>query len=124
MGAESIVGSNVKRLGTSRSKFMSHTSTFDPTIDSAPIWSPDGSQVIFRSTRNGSYDLFEKPTTGTADEHPLLVTPQAKSPLDCSPDGRFLLYSVQDPKTGSDLWALPLTGERKPFAVLQAALMR
>jgi Tol biopolymer transport system component len=95
--------------------------TFDPTIDSAPIWSPDGSQVIFRSTRNGTYDLFEKPTTGTADEHPLLETPQAKSPLDWSPDGRFLLYSVLDPKTGSDLWALPLTGERKPFAVLQSS---
>ena len=95
--------------------------TFDPTIDSAPIWSPDGSQVIFRSTRNGSYDLFEKPTTGTADEHPLLETPQAKSPLDCSPDGRFLLYSVQDPKTGSDLWALPLTGERKPFGVSRSS---
>jgi dipeptidyl aminopeptidase/acylaminoacyl peptidase len=64
--------------------------------------------------------LFEKPTTGTADEHPLLVTPQPKSPLDWSPDGRFLLYSVQE-KAGSDLWALPLTGERKAFAVVQSS---
>ena len=109
--------------------------TFDVAIDGAPLWSPDGSQVVFRSTRNGVYDLFEKPATGTADEHPLLVTSQSKSPLDWSRDGRFLLYSTQDPKTATDLWALPLMGERpsagsgrpepvegrKPFAVLQSS---
>ena len=95
--------------------------TFDVGLDNAPVWSPDGSQVVFRSTRKGVYDLFEKPASGTADEHPLLVTSQAKSPLDWSRDGRFLLYSTQDPKTASDLWALPLMGERKPFAVLQSS---
>jgi hypothetical protein len=93
--------------------------TFDVAIDSAPLWSPDGSQIVFRSFRNGVYDLFEKPVSGTADEHLLLVTSQGKQALDWSRDGRFLLYSTQDAKTGTDLWALPMTGERKPFAVLQ-----
>ncbi|MGH9257651.1 MAG: protein kinase domain-containing protein [Vicinamibacterales bacterium] len=88
--------------------------TFDVAVENAPIWSPDGSKVVFRSTRKGVHDLFEKPASGTADEQPLLVTSQGKGPLDWSRDGRFLLYSTQDPKTGSDLWALPLTGERKP----------
>jgi Tol biopolymer transport system component len=91
--------------------------TFEGGLDSAPVWSPDGSRVVFRSTRKGVYDLFEKPASGTADEQPLLVTSQGKSPLDWSRDGRFLLYSTQDPKTASDLWALPLNGESKPFAV-------
>jgi Tol biopolymer transport system component len=95
--------------------------TFDVAIENAPVWSPDGSRIAFRSNRKGVNDLFEKPASGAVDEQPLLVTPQAKSPLDWSRDGRFLLYSVQDPKTGSDLWALPLTGERKPFAVVQTA---
>jgi Tol biopolymer transport system component len=95
--------------------------TFDAAIDGAPLWSPDGSQVVFRSSRKGVYDLFEKPASGTADEQPLLVTSQMKSPLDWSRDGRFLLYSTQDPKSASDLWALPLTGERKPFAVLHSS---
>ena len=95
--------------------------TFDVATDNAPLWSPDGSQVVFRSTRKGVYDLFLKPARGTGDEQPLLVTPQNKSPLDWSRDGRFLLYSTQDPKTGSDLWVLPMTGERKPFPVVQTS---
>jgi serine/threonine protein kinase/Tol biopolymer transport system component len=93
--------------------------TFNPAIDAAPLWSPDGSRIVFRSFRTGVYDLFEKPVNGVAEEQPLLLTSQAKAPLDWSRDGRFLLYSLQDAKTGTDLWVLPMTGERKPFAVLQ-----
>jgi Tol biopolymer transport system component len=93
--------------------------TFDRAIDSGPLWSADGSRIVFRTFRGGAYNLYEKPVDGSTDERPLLVTPLPKAPLDWSRDGRFLLYSVQDPKTGTDVWALPLTGERKPFAVLQ-----
>ena len=95
--------------------------TFDAANDGSSVWSPDGSQVVFASSRKGVYDLFEKPATGATDEQPLLVTSQDKSPLDWSPDGRVLLYATQDPKTASDLWALPLTGERKPFPVVQTS---
>ena len=43
-------------------------------------------------------------------------------PLDWSKDGRFLLYSQGDPKTGGDLWALPMTGnDRKPVVVANTA---
>jgi Tol biopolymer transport system component len=93
--------------------------TFDRAIDSGPIWSPDGSRIVFRTFRGGAYNLYEKPVDGTTDEQPLLVTPMAKAPQDWSRDGRLLLYSNQDPKTGTDLWALPMTGERKPFPVVQ-----
>ena len=89
--------------------------------DNHALWSPIGSQVVFSSTRNGVFDLFQKPANGATDEQPLLVNSQDKAPLDWSPDGRVLLYATQDPKTASDLWALPLTGERKPFPVVQTS---
>jgi Tol biopolymer transport system component len=95
--------------------------TSDPAVDTAPLWSSDGSRLVFRSNRHGQFDLFEKPANGAAEEQPLLATPQAKAPLAWSPDGRFLLYAVQGPRTQSDLWALPMFGDRKPFPFVQTS---
>jgi Tol biopolymer transport system component len=95
--------------------------TFDSSTDTSPVWSSNGQRLVFRSNRNGVYDLFEKVASGAADEQPLLVTPENKVPQDVSPDGRTLLYSVLSQKTGGDLWALPLDGDKKPFPVLQTA---
>jgi hypothetical protein len=75
--------------------------------------------VVFASEPNGVFDLFEKLASGAGDEQPLLVTADNKNPLAWSPDGRVLLYATQHPKTGADLWALPLAGERKSFPVAQ-----
>lgn len=99
------------------SRFTSH-----PAADSTPLWKPDGTTIVFRSSRNGPFDLFEKPADSAADERPLLATAQDKAPMDWSRDGRYLLFTVADPKTSSDLWALPVTGPqeaRKAFPVAQ-----
>ncbi len=95
-------------------RFTTHTA-----LDVYPIWSPDGSRVVFNSNRNGVFDLYEKPATGSGNEQLLLATPQAKTAMDWSPDGRFILYRSLDPKTGYDLWALPMDGDRKAFPVVQ-----
>ena len=91
--------------------------TFDASSDGHPLWSPDGGRVVFRSLRNGPWDLFWKAASGAGDEQLLLETEEFKSPLSWSPDGQVLLYEIQYPKTGLDLWALPLGGDRKPFPV-------
>ena len=44
-------------------------------------------------------------------------------PEDWSSDGRFLLYFQNDPKTGYDLWVLPLFGERKPFPFVNTSFI-
>ncbi len=93
--------------------------TFDPAIEFAAVWAPDGSRLAFNSNRNGAFDLFQKSAAGAGVEDVLLVTPQLKTPGDWSLDGRFLLYRDVDPRTGWDLWALPLEGDRKPFPVVR-----
>ncbi len=50
----------------------------------------------------------------------ILTTPETKMPYDFSADGRFLLYGTLNGQTGADIWALPLTGDQKPFPVVQA----
>ena len=94
--------------------------TFNPAVDSQPLWSPDSRTIYFRSSRNGQYDLFQKPADMTTDERLLLKTDQSKSLQDVSRDGRFLLYTSRHPTNGSDVWALPLTGDDKPFPVAQS----
>ena len=80
--------------------------------------SKDGTRVAFGSTRKGPTDLYIKLSSGASAEQLLLSTPNAKRPRDWSPDGRFLLYTEDDPKTSRDLWALPMTGsDRTPVRV-------
>jgi Tol biopolymer transport system component len=92
--------------------------TFDPAIDAGAVWSPDARSIVFSDNRNGKFDLFEKVASSASDEQPLLVTPQDKVACDWSPDGRFLLYTTQDPTTGLDLWALSL-GDKRSFPVVK-----
>jgi Tol biopolymer transport system component len=63
--------------------------------------------------------LSVKPSTGGDDEEVLFESPETKVLWDWSPDGQFLIYYVPDPKTGTDLWALPTKGSRVPFAFLK-----
>jgi eukaryotic-like serine/threonine-protein kinase len=93
--------------------------TFDPATDNVPLWFPDGQRVIFLSTRTGRFELLEKSADGAGDEH--VVIEDGGVPVSWSPDGRFLVYSRPDPKTGSDLWMVPMNGERKPLPVVQTA---
>src|SRR5712692_1489429 len=38
---------------------------------------------------------------------------------DWTKDGRYFVYGLSDPKTGLDLWAVPLEGDREPFPLVQ-----
>jgi eukaryotic-like serine/threonine-protein kinase len=95
--------------------------TFDPALDDGPVWSPDGTRIVFASNRNDTFDLYQKNSAGAGQDEVLLKSDHQKIPDDWSPDGRFILYRDQDPKTGWDLWVLPLTGDRKPQSVLSTA---
>jgi Tol biopolymer transport system component len=92
--------------------------TFDAATDRLPIWSPDGSRIAFETSRQGA-DIFEKQVNGAVNERPLVVSPQPKTPLDWSPDGRVLLYASFDSKTQADIWAVSLAGDAKPVPVVQ-----
>jgi eukaryotic-like serine/threonine-protein kinase len=91
--------------------------TFDRGDDFAPIWArPGGDRVVFSSRREGAIHLYEKPARGGGAETLLLQDELGKFASHWSADGRFITYiGGGGIISRSDLWVLPLAGDRKPF---------
>jgi WD40 repeat protein len=72
-------------------------------IETAPVWSPDGSHIAFSSNLRSTFNLYQKLSSGAGQEEMLLTPTEQRTPDDWSRDGRFLLYTSQDPRTKADL---------------------
>jgi Tol biopolymer transport system component len=85
--------------------------TNDTPPENAPIWSPDGKQVAYVSTREGYAGIYRKSADGSGNEELLFrYTPGAGMVLtDWSPDGKFLTFF-----TGA-LLVVPLRPDEKPL---------
>ncbi|HWZ56712.1 MAG TPA: protein kinase [Verrucomicrobiae bacterium] len=75
--------------------------TFDPSIDTMPIWSPDSSRLAFSSSRQNMFDMYVKDANGAQDEKLIAHVDVDEYPNDWSRDGKYLLYT-----RGPDLWFL------------------
>ncbi len=95
--------------------------TFGPDAAETPIWSPDGSRVVYSSPRANGYALFAKAASGAGGEELLLEVGTSAWIDDWSRDGRALVFERYSEATGADLWLLPMTGERKPVPYLETA---
>ena len=99
--------------------------TYESGDDFGPNWSrPRGDRIFFSSQRNGSIQLYEKPSSGSGSETLLLEDALGKFNPSPSEDGRFLVYVGGGGIIGrSDLWVLPLFGERKPAPFLESRFL-
>ena len=94
--------------------------TFDTTQDnSSPLWSPDGTRIVFASRRDNKWGLYVKSANGTGNEELIVDSEPPKAPMSWSPDGKILVY-WQFGSLG-DIWAVPLAGDKKAFPILQSA---
>jgi hypothetical protein len=93
--------------------------TFGQGLNTTPLWSPDGTRIVFGSLRDGvTTDLYQRPANGATQEE-LLLNSGGQLPTSWSSDGQFLLFARKDPETKNDLWILPVEGDRKPEPVLR-----
>jgi len=81
-------------------------------------WTPDSERVAFSSLRTGYTQMFWIPADGSSAEEQLLSGGSTQIPACFSPDGKLLIYIEDSPQTGLDIWALPLEGDRQPWAYL------
>ena len=86
-----------------------------------PLWTPDGKRVVYTSLRNGLYGLYWRPADGSGPEELLLNSKKWVFANSWSADGRLLAFDEQDPKTGFDIWILPVGGDRRPYPFVNSS---
>jgi Tol biopolymer transport system component/tRNA A-37 threonylcarbamoyl transferase component Bud32 len=101
--------------------------TFGGATHLEPSWSADGQRVCY-TRQNGTTvmtgtSLRARVANGGGQEEVLMETnpstPVVLLSPQWSPDGRYLVHLEQSGPTGAGVWALPLTGEKKPFPIVQ-----
>jgi eukaryotic-like serine/threonine-protein kinase len=77
-----------------------------------PVWSPDGSRIVYASRRSGKWGLYQTLSSGSGTEELLVESDLPKAPMSWSPDGKRIVFWVEDPKTASDLWLLTVDDKK------------
>ena len=98
--------------------------TFSEGFNSEPVWSPDGKTIVFQSNGSGRFHLYMQASDGSGSATPLIADDAIEDNPLWSADGRYVVFEriALGPQTGSrtEIWAVPLFGDRKAFPVIQA----
>ncbi|HSN53852.1 MAG TPA: protein kinase [Candidatus Sulfomarinibacteraceae bacterium] len=85
--------------------------TSDEGQEYAPVWSADGSEIVYTSVEGGTYRLVRKAVESSGAGDVLLESEGNQLATGWGPDGRSLLLTAQHKKTTWDQLVLELDGE-------------
>ena len=90
--------------------------TFDPGTDQNPVWSPDGSRIVFFGQRGATLGVYQKASNLVGGEELVYKSEVQIAPTSWSRDGKYVLYQT----LGAGVSALPMdgSGEHKPIQLL------
>ena len=104
--------------------------TFGDATHLQPSWSSDGQRVVYVTQTgaifSGGTSIRSRLANGGGQEEILVpADTSAKVPVTVlwpqwSPDGNYLVYIQQSGPGGAAVLAVPTTGDKKPFAVVEA----
>ena len=94
--------------------------TVDPGQERSPVWSPDNARITFQSSRSRRPIALHQTLSDETGTDELLLEGKGNftmTPSGWSSDGRFIAYTTR----GSNVWILPLFGDRRPFPFADTA---
>ncbi len=103
--------------------------TFGGATHLEPSWSADGQRVVYTKQTGADLatgtSLCSRLANGGGQEEVLMAgdpSGQSRTLLSpqWSPDGRYLVHIEQNGPSNASVWAMPATGDKKPFLVVQA----
>ena len=86
--------------------------------DFVPVWSPDGSQILFVSDRDGEGGVYLKTSLDPGVGEALIPGLERRRPSDWSLDGRWILSESALPNN-EDIWVASLSGGVDAFPFLE-----
>ena len=94
--------------------------TFDQGHDRSPVWSPDGAAIAFAAHRPQGFSVRRKLANSSAPEEVLIEGSVEMLPTHWSANG-YIFYTLSAaPPRRSDIWAVPLDRDRKPFPIVES----
>jgi len=84
--------------------------TSTSSIDSYPVWAPDGQRLLFASGRERGRNLYAQAADGTGTAERLTTSPNQQNATAITPDGMHLLFTETVPQTGEDVMQVAVTG--------------
>ena len=93
--------------------------TFDPGVDTFPVWTPDSHRIVFTSQSGGALNLWWKAANETGPAEQLTTSANNQWPTSISSDGKQVVLTELTPTMGRDLMLLTLDGSHRVTPLLQ-----
>jgi serine/threonine protein kinase/Tol biopolymer transport system component len=86
----------------------------------SPVWSPDGTRVVWATDRDGPQDVFVKHVDDATPEQRLFRSDVPfKNPVDWSRDGQWIVMTQLDQDTSQNVWLLDASGTKPATIVVR-----
>src|SRR5262249_48914445 len=97
--------------------------TFNAADNDSPLWSPDGTRLVFASNRNGRRALYQKPINAGTNEDLLVGIPMLRSIESWSMDGRLIAFTGDGDRGKTAIGILDVN-EHRPTLIQSAFSLR
>jgi serine/threonine-protein kinase len=93
--------------------------TFEGTSAGMPIWSPDGSWIVYQNNPDGKRNMYRQPADRTGQPERLLTSDNILMPMGWSPDGQVITFS-ESGRPSMDIGILPVKDDGEPWYVVDS----